>query len=647
MPPQHTEDTMTPLHVYHATHALGLTGLVPSLLLADDQPADAAFTVTWETGEAADGGRWARAEVCNTGTTPVALKGFRWGFDPRGAGGPALHFPAALRPHVYATENLRGDYFGTGTVEGDRFFYPLGNQPVEYGQAEEHLFPGLFIGAADVPVGLLVAQASQARLFTFFRFRGKMERQDRWLFEIEERVNGVTSLTLAPGERLRGETLFVQVVDTNDPQLATDAYFRLLRAEGAFARRAQNPLPTQRIYCTWNYDFFAEIDEEKLLAQLPILTAHFPTVKFVQLDDGYQTCHAPGQRAMIDLCYGDLVHPFDPARFPDGPKALAERIKAAGLRPAIWLGLWASTGSQMLTEHPDWILRDETGAELLFNKWYGGTAILDPSVPGVRDYLDRMCRTVFGEWGFAGVKLDFSSFAFNGKRVRYRYPGKTGVELRHELEGIFRRHLPADGFFGWCVVGGTAQPFLAQADYFRNAVDINKGDWPAVKRVAMWTANTDMLLQERSCLPNLDSIGWSEEFDETTWETWLNFTAVAGGALEVSGDLRKLDARRLARLARTLELSDPARRVRCLDIPMDSLALPPALWLAEGADGSRVLGLFNWADTPVELRLDRPALAELHGEWHDPWTGRSVSAAALPTVVHLQAHESLLLTGRA
>ena len=80
--------------------------------------------------------------------------------------------------------------------------------------------------------------------------------------------------------------------------------------------------------------------------------------------------------------------------------------------------------------------------------------------------------------------------------------------------------------------------------YTVHKIDINKGDWPSVKRVAMWTANTNMLLQERPCLPNLDSIGWSEAFDEVTWQTWLNFAAVAGGAIEVSGDLRKLDEAR-------------------------------------------------------------------------------------------------------
>lgn len=163
------------------------------------------------------------------------------------------------------------------------------------------------------------------------------------------------------------------------------------------------------------------------------------------------------------------------------------------------------------------------------------------------------------------------------------------MELRHELETIFRRHFPPDGFFGWCVVAGTAQPFLAQADYFRNAVDIGHGDWETAKRIAMWTANTRLFLQEAPCLPNIDSIGWSAAFDETCWLSWLNFCAISGGALEVSGDLRELPEARLERLSRTLALSDPDRRVRCPGLD-SARGTPPSIWIATGDANARLRG---------------------------------------------------------
>lgn len=616
---------------------IGISGLRPAAMLADGQAVDAPYAMRLEMSEPEPGCRVAQAVVVNTGAAPLALTGIRWRFDPARHDGPALRFPAALRPRVFATENLRGDFFFNGSTEGDCYAQELTHQHVEYGLSEDHVFPGLFVASELVSRGLFIAQATQCEWNAAYLFRGRHDDGRKWLFEIEERCGGISRVVLAPGEERRGEQLFFQIVETADPQQATAAYYRALHANGAFARRALNPLPAQRIYCTWNYDFHADITEARVLEQIPILKSHFPAVKFLQVDDGYQVRDAAGRRAMIDLCYGDPENPFDRGRFPAGPKALAERIKAEGLRPALWLGLWASIGCRMLVEHPDWILRDDTGEPMLFTQFYGGTAILDPSVPGVRDYLDRLCQTVFGDWGFEGVKLDFSTIAFNSKRARYRYADKSAIELRHVIETIFRRHLPADGFFGWCVVCGTAQPFLAQADYFRNAIDIGRGGWQNVRRIALWTANTRMFLQEAPCLPNIDSIGWSRNFTEVEWETWLNFCAVAGGALEVSGDLRKLPEARLERLARTLELSDPSRTVRCPGLG-ECWRRPPFVWVAQG-DGSSLLGVFNWEDEARDIAIDSAVPEAVGMPVEDAWDG---SESTLPAHVALVPRASRL-----
>lgn len=629
-----------PVSLFAEASGVGIRGLRPYAMLADGQQADVPLAVSWDIASPEANVAVAQAVVTNTGPAPLRLAGIRWTHE--NGGQQAMDFPIALAPHYYCTQNYRADYFRAGTLEGDRFFYPLTNQSVEIGWSEDNLFPGVFIFAPERPIGLLIAMASQERLFPIFRLRGKVMGRDKWYLEIEERVAAVPWIELAPGGSLRGEKLLIHLAATCDPQQATGPYFRQLRADGLMSRQAVNPLPSQRIYCTWNYDFFADVDEGKVLAQLPLIKQHFPAVQFVQLDDGYQHYHTPQQRAMIDLCYGG-IEPFDAGRFPNGPKALADRIKAAGLRPAIWLGLWASLGSRMFQDHPDWMLHDDSGERMWFPNWSGGKGLLDISVPAVREYLHHVCQTVFGQWGYEGVKLDFSSFGFNHKRARYRHGDKTAIELRHELEAIFRRYLPRDGFFGWCLVAGTAQPFLSQADYFRNAIDINKGDWPSIRRIAFWTTNTNMLLQERPCLVNVDSVGWSGEFDPTRWDTFLNFCAVTGGALEVSGDLRKLDAPRLARLNKSLELSDPLRRVRCLDLAIGPVADPPSLWLAGPSDGTMMLGVFNWSDGPVTIRLDYPDLSACSGPVREAWTGKLLHRAGLPKSIRLNGQQSRLM----
>jgi len=436
-------------------------------------------------------------------------------------------------------------------------------------------------------------------------------------------------VTILPGDSLLGEQIFFGISDSQDPQQATGAYYRLLRENGIFARRAHNPLPEQRIWCSWNYDFFDRVTEADVLKQLPVLREHFPNVKFVQIDDGYQRQVKEGAREMIDLVYNG-GESFDPVKFPSGAKGMAHKIKGAGFRPAIWLGLWASKDSRKMREHPDWVLLDDTGQALEFNLYYGGVCLLDPSVPGMRDYIERVCQVVFGQWGYEGVKLDFSSFAFEAKRARYRYTDRSAAELERWLVHTFRKYLPLDGFFGWCVVCGTGTPFVGPADYFRVSEDVGEGRWHRIKNVANWNANSNMLLQERPVLPNIDSVGVAKHLTSVQQQTWLNLCAITGAALEVSGDLTRHEPDTLKRLSKTLALSDPLRQVRCLDIPTGAVTYPPSVWLAQGESG-KMLALFNWTDESSAMTLP-------HGinrkDLRDAWTKKPVSESALVLPPH-------------
>ncbi|HUV38981.1 MAG TPA: hypothetical protein VMY39_05175, partial [Planctomycetota bacterium] len=590
----------------------------------------------------------ARVRVTNSGDAPLKLRAIRWSADASArAASNALAFPDALQPFYFATENFRGDYLGTCTVEGDRYFKPMPTETVTLGWSEDFTFPGVFVGSGTEPIGCLCAAASAERFHLKFRLRGG-DGKTRG-FEIEEIPQGVEWVEVAPGETVEGERVFFGIVETNDPQHATGDYFEVLRTVGAFTRNAANPLVTQRIWCSWNYDFLADIDEEKVLAQLAVIVERFPMVKFVQVDHGWERVHADGTRAMIDSLY-ETDASWDATKFPGGPRKLVSAIKAAGLRPATWLGLWASESSELVRDHPDWLLLDDAGRRLCFRPPGGvdgagspGYAVLDPSVDAVRDYLEHVCRTVFDDWGFEGVKLDFFSFAFQCRRARFRRRGKTALEYLRWLVDLFRRYLPADGFLGLCSVAGTGSPVLGWgADYHRTGIDIGLGRWDLARRIAVWTVNTHMLLAQRPVLQNIDSVGHSDGFDERQWRTWLNLCTVSGSALEVSGDLTTLDERRCARLNRVLELSDPARRVWCLDVPPEKITHAPTLWLAEGPR-DRIVGVFNWTDGPCNVHFG--PLTEVWPDWYDAmdlvWDDERLHLN--PEEVDLEAHASVLL----
>ncbi|MFB3891017.1 MAG: hypothetical protein ACE15C_03230 [Phycisphaerae bacterium] len=605
----------------HPDRPVGWHCLAPRPLLIGHAEGFAGVKVEF-TSRKALGGVIVQAKITNSGRRPVGLRAIRWATDlSRPEASPAMRFPKTMAPCYFATENYRGDYFGTGTTRGDHYFKPLPHEMVTLGFSEDLVFPGLFIGSESEQVGMFCAAASRGRMDLMFRLWGG-DGQTTWNFEIDEHPQGLDAIVLRQGESLTGERIFFAVVDTGDPQQATDGYYKVLERGGYFARQKHNPLPRQRIWGSWNFGYFANITEADVLKQLPVISRRFPMVKFVQIDHGYERVYASGQRAQIDLLY-KTDRPYDAGKFPGGPAELVRKIKAAGLRPATWLGLWAAGTSPMIQEHPDWILLDETGHPQVYftgltNPDIGPLPVypLDPSVPAVRKYIEHVCRTVFGDWGFEGVKLDFYSFAFCIRRARFRHGNQTAAQYERWMMDTFRRWMPRDGFLGPCSVAGTGTPLFAPgADYFRCAEDISEGQWEIAKRIAAWCANTNMLLQRRPVLVNADSIGWGPKFNPREWETFLNLVTITGGALEIGGDLTQLDDAKIDRLNLALKLSDPLRRVRCLDVPRGKVVWPPSVWvsLGDGGNDDIMAAVFNWTDEPASI--DVRTLGELSPGW--------------------------------
>lgn len=634
----------------HPKRPVGWKGLLPGAVLAGGAKDYEACKVTLRV-EKYKGARVARVSVKNAGKKTIRLRAIRWVSDIAVAyAPPVMQFPKKLEPFYFATENFRGDYLGTTTTQGDSYFKPLPHECVTMGFSEDAVFPGLFVGSRREPVGLLCAAASREKFHAVFRLHGGVT-PDNANFEIEEIPQGLDALEIAPGETVLGEKMFFDIVPTNDPQLATDRYYAYLGRDGHFERVKDNPLPKQRIWCSWNFGYYDRIDEREILKQLPVIRERFPSVKFVQIDDGYERVYPGGQRASIDMLYG-TKRASDPRKFPHGMKWLARQIKAAGLRPAIWLGLWVSDSSELAKDHPEWMLLDDMGRRLSFVNAFGCAdgkphehLILDPSVSAARAFVESVARTLFCDWGYEGIKLDFFTFAFQIRRARFRAGNRTAPQYATWLIDTLRKYLPADGFVGLGSVAGTGSPFYGgPADYFRNGIDISEGDWRLAKTIALWCVNTNMLLTEKPVLANVDSIGWGPKFTDVEWPTFLNLCALTGGTVEIGGDLTTLDDAKIARMNRTLELSNPTLRFRCLDVPEGKIVDPPALWVAE-RPGTRLAGIFNWADRSRAVDVSR--LSALWPDWRramkPAYPGDVLCAHG--RAVKLPAHGSILLEG--
>lgn len=180
--------------------------------------------------------------------------------------------------------------------------------------------------------------------------------------------------------------------------------------------------PTPRVWCSW-YSMYSDIDEQRMLEALEGVQG-LPFDSF-QVDDGWQR----------DI--GD----WEPnAAFPSGMTSLAQRIRAAGLLPGLWMAPFiVHERSSVATDQHQWLLRDEHGSPAAAgNGWGGDYYALDLTHPEAREWVgERIRRSV--EWGFGYLKLDFLyAGALPGRRhedqpreLAYR----SGIELVREAAG--------------------------------------------------------------------------------------------------------------------------------------------------------------------------------------------------------------------
>lgn len=204
-----------------------------------------------------------------------------------------------------------------------------------------------------------------------------------------------------------------------------------------------------RVWCSW-YSLYGWIHERIILKALQDF-GNMPFDVF-QLDDGWQ------------IAYGDWE---TNKKFPSGMAALAEKISSARRTPGIWLApLMASPDSQIVKDHPDWLLRAESGKPIPAGiTWSGNPYALDSSHPAVLEFIDKLIRKVRG-WGYSYLKLDFLYLgALIGKRYK-DFPRE--VAYRNALQVI--REAAGDAYILAC--GAPIIPSLGLCDGLRVGPDV-------------------------------------------------------------------------------------------------------------------------------------------------------------------------------
>lgn len=153
------------------------------------------------------------------------------------------------------------------------------------------------------------------------------------------------------------------------------------------------------IWCSW-YEYFRAVSEADIDENLEAIAAHGLPVDVIQLDDGYQ--RERGDWLTISGKFTSL-------------RGIVERIRDRGHRAGIWIcPFQVGARSTTATEHPDWLVRSESGAPLTAGSQ--DVYSLDLSHPGAQEYLASVFRC-FVELGIDFFKLDFLyAGALDGRR---------------------------------------------------------------------------------------------------------------------------------------------------------------------------------------------------------------------------------------
>jgi len=219
-----------------------------------------------------------------------------------------------------------------------------------------------------------------------------------------------------------------------------------------------------RVWCSW-YSLYKWINEHIITNALHAL-GDLPFDVF-QVDDGWQITH------------GD----WEPSKkFPSGMEELANRIKATGRTAGLWLApLMVTKLSSIFRDHPDWLLKDETGKPVPVGlTWEGVPYALDTSHPAILEWLDKLIRKI-RSWGYDYLKLDF---LYAGATPGKRYKDiSREVAYRNAMQVM--REAAGDAYILAC--GAPVMPSLGLCDGIRVGPDVSP--YWLNKALSIWLNN--------------------------------------------------------------------------------------------------------------------------------------------------------------
>ena len=488
-------------------------------------------------------------------------------------------------------------------------------------------FPAILISNYDSLLGLVHGSLSQD---AFFHNYTVCHDENGVVLNVYSSFKGIAYRIVKPNEILVDEWYVGVTERANDINFVFKEYVDELRKVLTWEKRSANRKTL--VWDSWNDGVYRDVSEELLIAEGKALKELFPSVEWLQLDDGYSAyCH---ENVDLDAHGLGVVYEgeegIDYQKFPNGLKGYTDKVKELGLKPAIWVGGFCPVKTKIFREKPEWFIEYTYRVD-----W---TQPLDVSIPEVREYMLSALDKFFVEYGFEGVKHDFWSYAFEDSHDILKNKDKSAYEHRRWWLTEMRKRLPPYGYMEACCDLGLGNPFLGEFfDNYRYGLDVGDGNWEKVKTTMFWGVACMATHTGDLYIPNGDSIGLMRGLSERDFLFLVNYLTATGSMVEFAGLYSKADCDEerkqfLQKATEHIRNGIDAFYIQ-FDYRRTGRVLPEIIYnTAEQLDFVKDAGvvgrifLFNAEETEKEIVLTLSALGLKEGEYKlvDIWTGKTV-----------------------
>ena len=469
-----------------------------------------------------------KTAVCELG---VEFAGITFGGKPADD-----YFYHLENPRIYEKMAIPVDYDRTGSSAKDSGFdEQAGNRWADPGVICERIgrspyqpFPAILLSNFHTESGLVHGTLSQR---IFFHNYLVSHEENTIRLSLFSGFKGIDALECEPGKILADEWYLGTTEHAGDLERIFERYTAVLRRHlppmyGATAINRDN-----MVWGSWNDGIFRDISEEMILREARFLKQNFPTVRWIQVDDGYAVRVPPAHGLGMPYEGEDGV---DQQKFPEGLRTFTDKVRKAGLRPAVWIGGFCPKHTPIYQEHPEWFLDYDYRVK--------SSAPLDVSLPEARAYMEHALDVFFRDYAFEGMKHDFWSYAFEDSRDQLKNKTASAYEWRDWWLGEIRKRIPADAYLqtGCDIV--MANPFLGEFfTNYRYGIDIGSGNWDYVKTNFLWGAACFATHTGDLFVPNSDSVGLFPGLNDTEAMFCLNYCLVTHSMVEIAGKLSEAD----------------------------------------------------------------------------------------------------------